>query len=214
MNASTTTKVLESYFLKKVCREIIDSAISVPNGCVAECFAMVEDVKLMDVLERMIVQLCTYGFSDFYATGDPQMLQNQINFDLELENSRSQSEDGGGGGCSPTVGCGGTNIVNSTEFKDNKLDFYLIRKAHLQFMTRTGRVIGLQEVRNLAELTCTVLSDMGVAKSNVNLLRYRMSRINIMQVSGYGHGTLISGRCVFALISAVILKSIRPNFSV
>ena len=65
------------------------------------------------------------------------------------------------------------------------MDFYLVRKAHLMFMTRTGCVIGLHEVRNLADLTCNAMLDLGISNRNVNFLNYRMNRINIMQISGY-----------------------------
>ena len=52
-------------------------------------------------------------------------------------------------------------------------------------MTKTGNVIGYQQLKNLTDITCTVMTDLNVAASCVNLLRYRMSRVNIMQISGY-----------------------------
>ena len=74
-------------------------------------------------------------------------------------------------------------VPGSAEYE--QLDFYLIRRAHLMFMTRTGYVIGLHEVRNLADITCNAMLELGISARNVNFLRYRMTRINIMQISGY-----------------------------
>ena len=50
-----------------------------------------------------------------------------------------------------------TNLIES-----KRVDLYEVRKAHLRYMSKSGRVIGLQEVRNLADLLCKVLRDNGV----------------------------------------------------
>jgi len=110
------------------------------------------------------------------------MLNTQIHLD-QWTKQDSEEEVGGKASIVLSDGCATFNI--SQKFKDDRIDFYLIRKAHLQFMTRTKRVIGLQEVRNLADITCDVLRDEGVSTGDINLMRYRMLRINIMQISGY-----------------------------
>ena len=171
---SGCSKILEKEFLNNVCKNIVLEANKIPNGCVKKCFRHVNNDSLLEVLGKMIIQLCTYGFADYYATGDPQLLQNQIAFDSKLISKHMQTPNKGGR-CKYTMDA----------LKNDKLDFYLIRKAHLMFMTRTGSTVGYQEVHNLADITCNVLLDMGIVRSNVNLLRYRMSRINIMQISGY-----------------------------
>ena len=51
-------------------------------------------------------------------------------------------------------------------------------------MTESGKVIGLQETRNLADLLCRVLGDFGVNPTDVWQLRHKLFSINIMQISG------------------------------
>ena len=73
-----------------------------------------------------------------------------------------------------------TNLIES-----KRVDLYEVRKAHLRYMSKSGRVIGLQEVRNLADLLCKVLRDNGVHPGDVWQLRHSLFAMNIMQISGY-----------------------------
>ena len=161
MLSINTDEILEPEFLQRMCKLIVEKASYIPNGSVHKCFSFVNESKILKFLEKLIIQLCVYGFADSHATSRDQ---TEIKLDHQLILKPCVQHETQG-------------------YK--QLDFYLIRRAHLMFMTRTGHVIGLHEVRNLADIACNAMLDLGISSRNVNFLRYRMSRINIMQISGY-----------------------------
>ena len=90
---SSCSKILEKEFLKKVCEKIVMNANKIPNGSVKKCFRHVNNQALLDVLGKMIIQLCTYGFADYYASGDPQLLQHQIALDSKLSSKHMREKN-------------------------------------------------------------------------------------------------------------------------
>ena len=107
LQANNTDEILEPRFLQIVCSKIVEYAVKIPNSCVANCFKKVERNRLLDVLEQMIVQLCIYGFADYYASGDPALLQHRIKIDQR--------------NCQLAIG--NKKMIND-EYKDQKIDFY------------------------------------------------------------------------------------------
>jgi len=73
---------------------------------------------------------------------------------------------------------GGTEMLQ-------KVDLFEARKAHLQFMTRTGKCVGLQELRNLAEQIIRSMKEMGVQEKDIWHFRDVMFTLNINVLSGY-----------------------------
>ena len=114
--------------MSEVSDELIRRAFLIEDGSLTKCFARMDNGDLKYVLRRIITHFCINA--------------NHSDTDKDAIVARCKKE------VTSTLG------LNDEQHMDGKIDFYKVRKAHLRFMTRTGCVIGLQQVRNLANLRC------------------------------------------------------------
>ena len=143
-------------FLSGVCREVIRRYQLIEGGCLNVLFHGWEPERVTSVIKRMMIHMCTYAWSKKQNQKSGDEHEAQLN-----------------------------RLYCTSQIESKRVDLYEVRKAHLRYMTKSGRVIGLQEVRNLADLLCRVLRDNGVHPGDVWQLRHSLFAMNIMQISGY-----------------------------
>jgi len=114
-------------FLSQVCCEVIRRYQMIEGGCLNVLFYGWCPQRVTSVIKRMLVHMCTYAWSE---------RQNATNVRLQKANLN--------------------RLYCTSQIESKRVDFYEVRKAHLRYMSKSGRVIGLQEIRNLADLLCKV----------------------------------------------------------
>ena len=124
----TSKNILDNdEFLSLVCTEVIRRYQLIEGGCLNALFHGWDSTRVTSVVKRMLVHMCTYAWSE---------RQNATNVRLQKANLN--------------------RLYCTTQIESKRVDFYEVRKAHLRYMSQSGRVIGLQEIKNLADLLCKV----------------------------------------------------------
>ena len=114
-------------FLSLVCTEVMRRYKLIDGGCLNVLFYGWDPQRVTSVIKRMLIHMCAYAF---------QERKNATNVRLQKANLN--------------------RLYCTTQIESMRVDFYEVRKAHLRYMSQSGRVIGLQEIRNLADLLCKV----------------------------------------------------------